>query len=73
MNSPEHERLATALTAAGYTFDQARAGLVVHDVEAIDIGRVALAAGIPLSALSRHRSGLEDSFLALVSGGEDHA
>ncbi|WP_285043054.1 ABC transporter ATP-binding protein [Plantibacter sp. LMC-P-059a] len=73
VNSPEHERLAEALTAAGYTFDQARSGLVVHDVESIDIGRVALAAGIPLSALSRHRSGLEDSFLALVSGGEDHA
>ncbi|MGG7464299.1 ATP-binding cassette domain-containing protein [Plantibacter sp. YIM 135347] len=72
VNSPEDGPLADALTAAGYTFERMRSGLVVHDVEPIAIGRVALAAGIPLSALTRHRSGLEESFLALVSGDPTH-
>jgi ABC-2 type transport system ATP-binding protein len=44
---------------------------LVDDAEAAEVGRVAFAAGIAVTALSQKRVGLEESFLHLV--GEEGA
>jgi ABC-2 type transport system ATP-binding protein len=46
-----------------------RSGVLVDDAEPAQIGHVAFVAGIELSSLHRHRSGLEESFLSLVGEG----
>ncbi len=60
------EALGAALGAAGYTFSTLRSGILVNDAEAAEIGRIAFAAGVAVTALSQQHSGLEESFLALV-------
>ncbi|RWZ52710.1 ABC transporter ATP-binding protein [Labedella phragmitis] len=68
VDAPDRGALADALTAAGYAVTPARSGLIVAGVEADAVGRTAFDAGIPLSALQRQSSGLEDTFLHLVEG-----
>src|ERR1700712_1943425 len=71
VDSPNREGLQWALQAAGYAFRSLRGGVMVDNADATEIGRVAFAAGIPLSSLAQKHAGLEDSFLALV--GEEGA
>ncbi len=69
VDGPDRGSLQNALTDAGYLVSELRSGLLVSGAEASDVGHVAFAAGVELSALSQKRSGLEDSFLALVGEG----
>ncbi|WP_378148292.1 ATP-binding cassette domain-containing protein [Cnuibacter sp. UC19_7] len=66
VNAADRQALAAAVAAAGYTFSEMRAGLVVDSADAATIGRIAFDAGIPLTNLTQKRVGLEESFLALV-------
>jgi len=68
VDSPDREALAAALQASGLPFDHGRNGLVVSADDTAQVGHIAFAAGVEVSALFRQRaaSGLEDSFLALV-------
>jgi len=70
VDSPDRGALGSALTAAGLTFNVGRAGLIVAATDTAEVGHVAFTAGIEVSVLHRQKSGLEDSFLALV--GEGH-
>jgi ABC-2 type transport system ATP-binding protein len=69
VDSPNREQLIAALTAASATFEVARAGILVSGLEPGHIGHIAFAAGVEVSSLHRQKSGLEDSFLALVGEG----
>jgi ABC-type multidrug transport system, ATPase component len=66
VDAPDRAALAAALAAAGHPVEENGDGLVVP-LEAAEVGRIALAAGIPLSALAPVGGGLEDEFLALVT------
>lgn len=70
IDSPDRPALGSALQAAGYRFEIARSGFLVHGIEQAAIGHTAFAAGVEVSTLHRQKSGLEDSFLALVNGGD---
>ncbi|MDQ1608310.1 MAG: type transport system ATP-binding protein [Microbacteriaceae bacterium] len=70
VDAPDRAALGSALEAAGLAFTTVSGGLLVSGVEATDVGHVAFVAGIELSALHRQRSGLEESFLALVGAGD---
>ncbi|GAB3613087.1 ABC transporter ATP-binding protein [Humibacter ginsengisoli] len=70
VDSPDRDALSQALASAGLEFEVVRSGLVVHGTEAAQIGHIAFAAGVELSALQRQRSGLEDVFLSLVGEGD---
>ena len=72
VDSPERAALADAFTAAQLDFDVLRSGLNVRGHEPAELGRIALAAGIPLSGLQRKGGGLEEIFLELVSGVRTH-
>lgn len=69
VDSPNREQLAAALAAASATFEVARAGILVSGLEPGQVGHIAFAAGVEVSSLHRQKSGLEDSFLALVGEG----
>jgi len=69
VDSPDRAALAAALAAAGHAPQSTAEGLSV-DLAPVEVGRVALAAGVPLSALSASGMGLEDEFLALVADPE---
>lgn len=69
VDSPNREALAAALAAASATFEIARAGILVSGLEPGHVGHIAFAAGVEVSALHQQKSGLEDSFLALVGEG----
>ncbi|GGE92472.1 ATP-binding cassette domain-containing protein [Mycetocola zhadangensis] len=69
VDSPNREALAAALTAASASFEIARAGILVSGLEPAEIGHIAFVAGVEVSSLHRQKSGLEDSFLALVGEG----
>ncbi|WP_440709155.1 ABC transporter ATP-binding protein [Herbiconiux sp. YIM B11900] len=71
VNADDRDRLAEVVRSAGYTVASLRSGVLVENAEAAEIGRLAFDAGIPLTALSQKRTGLEESFLALV--GEEGA
>jgi len=71
VDAPDRQSLARALTDAGIRFTEGRTGLLAADADPGRIGHIAFTAGVELSTLHRQRSGLEDSFLALV--GEGHA
>jgi ABC-2 type transport system ATP-binding protein len=66
---PASTRLGAALRAAGGTVTPIEDGLDVCGMPAERVGQVALECGIPLRELVERRSGLEESFLALTSGG----
>ena len=70
VDSPDRDALAGALSAAGLTFALGRTGLLVAEANPGRIGHLAFAAGVEVSVLHRQKSGLEDSFLALVGGGD---
>ncbi|MCP2031463.1 ABC-2 type transport system ATP-binding protein [Okibacterium sp. HSC-33S16] len=69
VDSPNREALLAALTAASASFEIARAGVLVSGLEPGEIGHIAFLAGVEVSSLHRQKSGLEDSFLALVGEG----
>ncbi|WP_374945782.1 ABC transporter ATP-binding protein [Agreia sp.] len=71
VDSTDRAALTAALEAAGYAVSPLRGGVLVGDAEAAEVGRIAFAAGIPVTALSQKRVGLEESFLHLV--GEEGA
>lgn len=68
VDSPDRAALAAALRDAGVPFVEGRTGLLAAATDPGAIGHLAFAAGVELSALHRQKSGLEDSFLALVGG-----
>lgn len=69
-DSPNRAGLVAALAAAGLPAEAMRQGVLVGVEDPVLVGQIALDAGLPLSQLSRQKSVLEDSFLALV-GEED--
>ncbi len=69
VDSPDRAGLARALTDAGLSFTQGRNGLIVAEPDPGRVGHIAFAAGVELRTLHRQKSGLEDSFLALVGEG----
>ncbi|HEV7848450.1 MAG TPA: ABC transporter ATP-binding protein [Mycetocola sp.] len=69
VDSPNREQLMAALTAASVSFDVARAGILVSGLEPGQVGHIAFSAGVEVSSLHRQKSGLEDSFLAMVGQG----
>lgn len=71
VNSPRLEALATAVHAAGFSYEVAPHGLIVAASDPGQIGHIAFAAGIELSSLHGQATGLEESFLSLVSGGAE--
>ncbi|MET0853351.1 MAG: AAA family ATPase, partial [Microterricola sp.] len=70
-DSPNREALASALGAAGLEYSMGRGGLLVAASDPAQVGSIAFAAGVEISALHRQKAGLEDSFLALVSNGAE--
>jgi len=66
VDSPDRAALVAALTAAGHEARVTSDGVRV-DIPPLDVGRLTLAAGVPLSALASAGSGLEEEFLALVA------
>lgn len=69
VDSPNRDALTAALAAASATFEIARAGVLVSGLEPGEVGHIAYLAGVEVSSLHRQKSGLEDSFLALVGEG----
>lgn len=69
VDSPNRAALTAALAAASVPFEEARAGILVSGLEPGQVGHIAFAAGVEVSSLHRQKSGLEDSFLALVGEG----
>lgn len=70
VDAPDREALAAALRASGFEAVDGADGLLVRGAVPAEVGRIALAAGVALSALAPHSAGLEDDFLALI-GEED--
>ncbi|WP_395638084.1 ATP-binding cassette domain-containing protein [Pseudolysinimonas sp.] len=66
VDAPDRAALADALAKAGLTWQANAEGLMVA-IEPVEVGRIALAAGVALSALAASGAGLEDEFLALVA------
>lgn len=71
VDAADRRALAAALTIEGHEPTAGPEGLTVTGLDADAVGRLALAAGIPLRALGSRRDGLEDDFLALVSEPDD--
>lgn len=70
VDSPDRAALAAALAAAGLEHTEGRSGFIVDEPDPGRVGHAAFTGGVELSALHRLKSGLEDSFLALVNGEE---
>ena len=68
IESPDRRALAAALDAAGMQYTEGRNGLIVTEPDPALVGHAAFAAGVEVSSLHRLKSGLEESFLALVNG-----
>jgi len=68
IDSPDRARLAAALDQAGLEYTEGRNGLIVVEPDPARVGHAAYVAGVEVSALHRLKSGLEESFLALVNG-----
>jgi ABC-2 type transport system ATP-binding protein len=68
--SPDPARLAAALDQAGLQYTEGPEGLIVSEPDPGVVGHAAFVGGVEVSALHREASGLEDSFLALVNGGD---
>jgi len=71
VDSPDPLRLAAALDQAGLEYTEGTDGLIVDEPDPARVGHAAFVGGVELSALHRVTSGLEDSFLSLVGGGEE--
>ncbi|BDZ54590.1 ATP-binding cassette domain-containing protein [Agromyces marinus] len=71
IDSPDRDRLAAALDQAGLEYTEGRGGFIVSEPDPGVVGHAAFIGGVEVSSLHRLKSGLEESFLALVSeGGE---
>lgn len=70
VDSPDRRALAAALDAAGMEYTEDGEGLIVAEPDPGRVGHAAFVGGVELNALHARRSGLEESFLALVEGGE---
>jgi ABC-2 type transport system ATP-binding protein len=68
VDSPDRARLAVALDQAGLEYTEGRNGLIVEEPDPALVGHAAFVGGVEVSALHRLKSGLEESFLALVNG-----
>jgi ABC-2 type transport system ATP-binding protein len=66
VDAADRPALTAALEMAGYTVSPLRGGVLVENAEAAEVGRMAFAAGVAVTALSQKRVGLEESFLHLV-------
>jgi ABC-2 type transport system ATP-binding protein len=66
VDAPDRDALTAALKAAGQQVRVESDGLAV-DLAPVEVGRIALSAGVALSALAASGAGLEDEFLALVA------
>lgn len=73
IDAPDRPALARALDAAGISYAQLRTGFTVRGAEPAQLGAVAAAAGVALSALQRRGPVLEEVFLDLVNGTRVHA
>ena len=71
VDSPDRARLAAALDQAGLDYTEEQEGLVVDEPDPGRVGHAAFLGEVELSALHRQASGLEESFLSLVGGGEE--
>jgi ABC-2 type transport system ATP-binding protein len=71
VDSPHRARLAAALDQAGLDYIEEEQGLVVDETDPGRVGHAAFLGEVELSALHRQASGLEESFLSLVGGGEE--
>lgn len=71
VDSPDRARLAAALDQAGLEYSDGRSGLIVVEPDPAVVGHAAFVGGVELSSLHRLKSGLEESFLALVGDGGD--
>ncbi len=69
VDAPDRAALTAALAAAGHETRVGPDGVAV-DLPPVEVGRIALAAGVALSALAASGTGLEDEFLALVADPE---
>jgi ABC-2 type transport system ATP-binding protein len=70
IDSPDRPALATALDTAGLAYTEGRNGFIVAEPDPALVGHAAFLGGVEVSALHRLKSGLEESFLSLVNGGE---
>jgi len=73
VDSPDRARLAAALDQAGLEYTEGRGGFIVAEPDPGIVGHAAFVGGVELSSLHRLKSGLEESFLALVGEGEGAA
>lgn len=71
VDAPDREKLSEALDEAGMSYTEGRGGLIVDEPDPARVGHAAFLGGVELSALHRLKSGLEESFLSLVGGGEE--
>lgn len=71
VDSPDREALSAALDEAGLEYTEGRNGFIVAEPDPARVGHAAFLGGVELSALHRLKSGLEESFLTLVGGGEE--
>jgi ABC-2 type transport system ATP-binding protein len=70
-DSPDREALSAALDEAGLEYTEGRSGFIVDEPDPGRVGHAAFLGGVELSALHRLKSGLEESFLSLVNGGDE--
>ena len=70
VDSPDRDALEVALAAAEVQFSAGRSGLLASSSDPARIGHIAFSAGVEISVLHRQKSGLEESFLALVNGAD---
>jgi len=70
VDSPDRDALEVALAAAEVQFSAGRSGLLASSSDPARIGHIAFSAGVEISVLHRQKSGIEESFLALVNGAD---
>ncbi|WP_127791991.1 ATP-binding cassette domain-containing protein [Agromyces sp. LHK192] len=71
VDSPDRDALRAALETAGLDATEGRNGFIVDEPDPAKVGHAAFVGGVEVSSLHRLKSGLEESFLSLVGGGEE--
>jgi ABC-2 type transport system ATP-binding protein len=69
IDSPDRPALVACLEAAHIRFSLGRTGILASAPDPARLGHLAFVAGVEVSVLHRQKSGLEESFLALVGEG----